>query len=240
MAGKISHAACLLCTIKPLCAAIWVAVSHGPDSSRGPPNTVWSKQIQSVSQWTTAFFVEAMPDLRCTSTVVACLGHGPQAEIGGSLHHGALAHGSVSTVSGPRGYPHRAPGFTLRCFSYSLVTQQDSKFSKPWAPSSRLGRVKIFGRWKSYSCFAGRQHHVAAVCGLLTSKKGGVWLCLARELALNIASGAYMLGIVAHLPVSAHETADKLSFCSYTHSIDVRCVAHIIKILYVVCPYTSV
>jgi len=63
---------------------------------------------------------------------------------------------------------------------------------------------------------------------------------LARKLALNIASGAYTLGIVAHFLVSAHETADKLSFCSYTHSIDVRCVAHIIKILYVVCPYTSV
>jgi len=176
MAGMISHAACLLYTIKPFCAASWVAISHGPDSSRGPPNTVWSKQIQSVSQWTTAFFVEAMPDLRCTSTVVACLGHGPQAEIGGSLHHGALAHGSVSTVSGPRGYPHRAPSFTLRCFSYSLVTQQDSKLCKPWAPFSRLGRVKIFGKKEEFLVLCGET--TSRCCGLWSHyvRKGGVWL----------------------------------------------------------------
>jgi len=171
---------------------------HGPDSSRGPPNTVWSKQIQSVSQWTTAFFVEAMPDLRCTSTGVACLGHGSQAEIGGSLHHGALAHGSVSTVSEPRGYPHRAPSFTLRCFSYSLVTQQDSELCKPWAPFLRFGRVTIFGKKKNFSYFAGRQHHVAAVCGLITSERVACGYFGAQAGAEYIASGAYTLGIVAH------------------------------------------
>jgi len=167
----------LLCTIKPFCAAIWVAVSHGPDSSRGPPNTVWSKQIQSVLQWTTACFEEAMPDLQCISTVVACLGHGPQAKLGGSPHREALAHGSVSTVYGPRGYPHRAPGqqvlqavgalFTPRTGEnlwkmeevLVLCGETTSRCCGLWSPYVQKGwRVAMFGARAGVEYSVGRVH----------------------------------------------------------------------------------
>jgi len=210
-AGKVSHAASLLYTLRPFLAEIWAALVTVGVSSGAPPNTVWFKQIRSAITWFQAFFDLKLPSLTRTFHLSSYLSSGPHIEIGVDASPWGIGawlsvnHQFVRWLATP------LDENDLKIFDLSMG---DPAGQQVWEALGTLVSLRAWlPAWRAHRVAVRiRGDNVTMLKLLLAMRPSGWRLALiAREVALDVAAGVYTPGACVHTPGLAHKAADGLS-----------------------------